>query len=70
MAPNAVPAPTPSSDEAYAEACALWRTALEQYLRLAREGAGGSRLRAAAAAVHTAALRKGQLARTHEEPRN
>ena len=67
MAPNPVPLCTSRPDDRYAEACEVWRTALDQYLRLAREGAGGSRLRAAAAAVHAAALRKGLLAREHED---
>ena len=67
MDPNPVPSPTPTPDDGYADACEIWRTALDQYLRLAREGAGGSRLRAAAAAVHAAALRKGRLARRIED---
>ena len=67
MAPNSVRPPATAPEDGYAEASELWRTALEQYLRLAREGAGGSRLRAAAAAVHAAALRKGRLVRERED---
>jgi hypothetical protein len=67
MAPKPSPMPVSPAHEGYDEACALWQTALAQYLRLAREGAGGARLRAAAAAVHAAALRKARLARGHED---
>jgi hypothetical protein len=53
---------TAPSDDAYAEAYDAWRRALGNYLRLAREGAGAAKLRAAAAAVHAAALNKGRIA--------
>ncbi len=58
---DATSAQHPDGD--YAEACEAWRRALEDYLRLARNNAGAARLRAAATAVHAAALRKGRLAR-------
>jgi len=54
-------------DGSYDEACEAWRRALGDYLRLARNNAGAARLRAAANAVHAAALRKGRLARGLEE---
>ena len=54
-------------DDTYAGADAAWRLALERYLRLAREGAGAGRLRAAAAEFHAAALRRGRLARPPED---
>ncbi len=63
--PHATTADRP--DDSYAEACDAWRRALEDYLRLARSDAGAARLRAAASAVHAAALRKGRLARGPEE---
>ena len=66
MAPNPPASVTMPPDGGYAEACALWQIALDQYLRLAREGAAGSRLRAAAAAVQAAASRKGRLALAYE----
>jgi len=66
MAPNPLQPFTTAPDNGYAEACEMWQRALGQYLRLAREGAAGSRLRAAAAAVHAAALRKGRLAQQFE----
>jgi hypothetical protein len=50
----------------YAVAYRLWHDALALYLRLAREGAPAAKLRAAAAAVHSAALEKGRLARALE----
>ena len=60
-------APPSPADDRYAEACAAWRRCLENYLRLAREGAGGARLRAAAAADHAAALHRGRLRRDHDD---
>ena len=54
----------------YAQAYEVWQRALENYLQLAREEASASKLRAAAAAVHAAALRKGRLASpTHDRRR-
>jgi hypothetical protein len=63
-APDAAPLAT---DDGYAQACEAWRHAFEDYLRLARAGAGAAQLLAAAAAVHAAALRKGRLARRAED---
>jgi hypothetical protein len=65
-APN--PTPASSADDSYAAAYEVWRQALENYLRLARDDASAARLRAAAAAVHAAALRKGRLARHAGDP--
>ena len=67
MAQEPVQTPQARPEDRYDEACDAWRCALEQYLRLAREGAGGTKLRAAAAAVHAAALRKGRLARSQAD---
>ncbi len=61
MAPAPCPPPPQLAEESYAEACEAWRHALDRYLRLARDGAAAAKLRAAAAAVHAAALRKGRL---------
>ncbi|MBS0374196.1 MAG: hypothetical protein JSR73_06420 [Proteobacteria bacterium] len=44
----------------YARAEYQWRLAFDRYLMLARSGASSVTLRAAAAAVHAAALEKGR----------
>jgi hypothetical protein len=54
--------------DGHAEACEAWRHAVEHYLQLARHGAAAGKLRAAAAAVHAAALRKGRFAGGSEDP--
>lgn len=57
-------------EEDYTQADAAWQRAFDHYLQLAREEASAARLRAAAAAVHAAALRKGRLAdATHGQER-
>jgi hypothetical protein len=67
MAPAPLATPTTRANDGYAEAYEAWRYALDDYLRLARDGAGAAKLRAAAAAVHAAALRKGRFARGPED---
>lgn len=67
MPPAPLPAPPSPADDRYALACEVWRRSLENYLRLAREGAGAATLRVAAAAVHAAALDRGRLARDRED---
>lgn len=67
MAVPPVATPSLPAADAYAEACEAWQHALDSYLRLAREGAAGAKLRAAAAAVQEAALRKGRLSRGLED---
>jgi hypothetical protein len=52
----------PPADGGYAEADAAWRAAFARYLAVARTGANAAALRAAAAAVHAAALQRGRLA--------
>jgi hypothetical protein len=52
----------PDPDSGFAEADEAWRRALADYLRHARREVSAARLRAAARAVHTAALPKGPLA--------
>jgi hypothetical protein len=61
MTPAAT-SPEGADEEGYAHAYAAWQHALGDYLRLARAEAGAAKLRAAAAAVHAASLRKGRLA--------
>jgi hypothetical protein len=63
--PSTTSAPCP--DDSDAEAYEAWRRALAEYLRLAREDASAARLRAAASAVHAAALHRGRLARGLED---
>ena len=58
--PPSASAPLPV--DRYAEATEAWYRALGDYLRLARAGASAAKLRAAANAVHAAALRRGRLA--------
>jgi hypothetical protein len=60
------PADSPTR-ESYDAAYDAWRRLLGRYIELARQGANAAVLRQAAAAVHDAALRKGQLARTLED---
>lgn len=55
-------APAPHLDATgYARAERQWRLAFDRYLMLARSGASSAMLRAAAAAVHAAALEKGRF---------
>ena len=67
MAPAPLATPASATPDSYAAACKAWRHDFDSYLRLARQGASTARLRAAAAAVHAAALRKGRLARALED---
>lgn len=55
-------------DEDEDAADAAWREALARYIGLARQGANASLLRAAAEAVHRAALHKGRLATRAADP--
>ena len=48
-------------DDGAMRADAAWRTALARYIELASHGASSATLRAAAAAVHRAALARGRL---------
>ena len=58
------------SEDHYAAAYGAWRRALDHYLQLARDEASASKLRAAIAAVHAAALQRDRLAGpAHERPR-
>jgi hypothetical protein len=54
--------PLPPPDATLAAADAAWRIALARYIELARQGAGRGMLRAAATAVHQAALHKSRAA--------
>jgi hypothetical protein len=51
------------TDLSYGRAVEVWRDSVERYLDLARRGASAAALRAAANAVHQAALDKGRLLR-------
>ena len=48
-------------DDGAMRADAAWHTALGRYIELARHGASSATLRAAAAAVHRAALARGRF---------
>jgi hypothetical protein len=62
VTPRPSPTSAPDPDAGITEADEAWRRALADYLRHARQEVSAAMLRAAARAVHAAALRKGRLA--------